>query len=98
MEVVIFASFVLIGVVCGFFLSIFGFLAVICAWLVAIALAIYAGAISADLSFFGFVIAIAAAQAGFLASAVISSKLRALNLKLPSSDGARGAEPNGNEL
>ena len=98
MEVVIFASFVLIGLVCGFFLSIFGFLAVICVWLVAIALAVYAGAITADLSFFGYVIAMAAGQAAFLASAAISSKLRALNLKLPSSGGARGAEPNGNEL
>lgn len=98
MEVVILASFVLIGVVCGFFVSIFGFLAIICVWLATIASAIYVGVITADLSFFGFVIAMALAQTGFLASAMVSNKLRALNLKLSSSGGARGVEPNGNKL
>jgi hypothetical protein len=98
MEVLIGASFLLIGLLCGFFVSIVGFLAIIFVWFAVIASVIYAGSVDANASLIGAVIAMALGQLGFLVGAVILRKLNALKMKLPDADSAAKVEPSGKNM
>lgn len=93
MVVATIASFVLIGLVCGFYVSIVGFLIVTSLWFAVVAMASAAGMVEIENQLTNAMIALVLAQCAYLAGAAIASKLRSAVSGLVQTGCSHGIEP-----
>ena len=93
MVVVTIASFVLMGLVCGFFVSVAGFLIVTVVWFAVVAVAAAFGMVEFDNQLASAAIALILAQCGYLVGAVMAGKLRSVVSGIAQTGCSHGIQP-----